>query len=162
MLNKEKLLKSLDLSGVYDSLLAEGLKIIREEARRNNTIPRSLNMMDAYGTAVYVKGKMVRVGYVNDTPRSREIHKGWSKYGISDDTGRGYLDDFFKDYNADPFGIELVCVNAVYYAQILEEGAQGRPSVSVSRKYRIISGCESRLNKLKGEIEGSFVKTIKS
>ena len=143
------------LNAFLDDLADEGQKVIDKAAKTNMTKPRSNNMRDAYGAAVYYKGKRVRTRYVNPTPQSNQAHKGWEKHNIPSDTGRGYLETWFNEYK--PKGnLELVCVNAVYYAQILEDGAQGRPSRSISTKYKIISQTYSDMyglaNKYKGKL----------
>ena len=144
------------LNAFLDDLADEGKKVIDKAAKTNMTKPRSNNMRDAYGAAVYYKGKRVRTRYVNPTPQSNQAHKGWKKHGIPSDTGRGYLETWFNEYK--PKGnLELVCVNAVYYAQILEEGAQTRGrGASLGTKYRIISQTYSDMyglaNKYKGKL----------
>jgi hypothetical protein len=54
----------------------------------------------------------------------------------------------------------LVVVNAVYYTSILEDGAQGRPSVPVSTQYRIISQVADNIYDIKRHFKGSVVKAI--
>lgn len=151
MINTNKILNAF-----LDDLANEGQKVIDKASKTNMTKPRSNNMMDAYGAAVYYKGKRVRTRYVNPTPQSSQAHKGWEKHNIPSDTGRGYLETWFNEYK--PKGnLELVCVNAIYYTQILEEGAQTRRSgASLGTKYRIISQTYSDMyglaNKYKGKL----------
>ena len=143
------------LNAFFDDLADEGKKVIDKAAKTNTTRPGSKNMMDAYGAAVYYYGKRVRTVYVNPTPQSTETHKGWKKHNIPSNTGRGYLESWFNSYK--PKGsLELVCVNAVYYSQILEEGAQGRPRRSTSTKYRIISQTYSDMSSLAGKYKGKL------
>lgn len=147
---KLKLLKNL-----LDNIANDGQRIINEAARTNSTKPRSRNMMDAYGAAVYYRGQRVRTRYVNNSPMTIETHSGWEKHGIPPNTGRGYLESWFNEYK--PKGdLELVCVNAVYYAQILEEGAQGRPSVPISTKYSIISQTMGSMGNLAKKYNGTL------
>lgn len=148
------------VNAFLDDLATEGQNIIDKAATKNTTTPRSRNMKDAYGAAVYYQGKRVRTRYVNPTPESSNTHKGWAKYNIPSNTGRGYLETWFNEYK--PKGnLELVCVNAVYYSQILEEGAQGRPSVPISTKYRIISHTYSDMYSLAKKYNGKL-KIIKA
>lgn len=143
------------LNDFLDDLAEEGKKVIDKAAKTNITKSRSNNMRDAYGAAVYYMGKRVRTRYVNATPLSNRAHAGWGKHNIPSDTGRGYLDTWFDEYK--PKGnIELVCVNAVYYAQILEEGAQGRPYTQFSTKYEIISQTYSDMNGLAKKYKGKL------
>lgn len=149
------------LNAFFDDLADEGQRIIDKAARTNMTKPRSKNMMDAYGAAVYYKGKRVRTKYVNESPASNTPHNGWKKHGIPSDTGRGYLDSWFNEYR--PSGnLELVCVNAVYYSEILENGAQTRKGgASSGTKYRIISQTYSDMYSLSRKYNGKL-KIIKA
>lgn len=150
MINTNKILNAF-----LDDLANEGQKVIDKAAKTNMTKPRSNNMRDAYGAAVYYQGKRVRTKYVNPTPQSSKVHKGWEKHNIPSDTGRGYLETWFNEYK--PKGsLELVCVNAVYYANILEDGAQGRPNRSISTKYRIISQTYSDMYSLSNKYKGKL------
>lgn len=149
--------KSKLLDEVFDALAKDGKKVIDNAARTNTTIPRSKNMMDAYGAAVFYQGKRVRTVYVNPTPQSNKAHKGWDKHDIPSDTGRGYLDKWFDSYKTKTNGIELVCVNAIYYSQILEEGAQTRNrKASLGTKYRIISQTMSEMYSLAKKYNGQL------
>ena len=151
MINTNKILNAF-----LDDLADEGQKVIDKASKTNMTKPRSNNMRDAYGAAVYYQGKRVRTRYVNPTPQSSQASRGWAKHNIPSDTGRGYLETWFNEYK--PKGsLELVCVNAVYYAQILEDGAQTRGrGASLGTKYRIISQTYSDMyglaNKYKGKL----------
>ena len=120
-------------------LEAEAQGIVDKAARTRETANVTGNLLDAYGYAIWINGEMVRRGYATPVPTSSEKHKGWSKYGIEANTGRGYVDDFLDSYSAPRKGVHLVVVNAAYYARILEEGAQGRPDRPLSTKYRIIT-----------------------
>lgn len=131
--------KDVFLKRVTDSLYNDGMRILSESARTNETTKRSGNMEDAYGCAVYYNGNRIRTGYYNQSPVSTSEHHGWEKHGIQPNTGRGYLDDFFNSYKPKTRGMIMICVNAVYYTPILEDGAQGRPKIPLSTKYRIIS-----------------------
>lgn len=144
------------LNAFLDDLADECQKVIDKAARTNTTKPRTNNMRDAYGAAVYYQGKRVRTRYVNPTPQSSQPSRGWEKHNIPSDTGRGYLETWFDEYK--PKGnLELVCVNAVYYAQILEEGAQTRnKGASLGTKYRIISQAYSNMYSLASKYKGKL------
>ena len=145
---------------VIDYLAAQGQRMVDEAYRSKDAQDRSGNMHDAYGWAVYVNGSVVRKGDAG-TQMSQEIHKGWAKHGIPADTGRGYLEEFFATYQDVPQkGMALVVVNAVYYASILEEGAQGRPAVQQATQYRIISQVADTMYDIKRNFKGSIVKAI--
>lgn len=122
-------------------LSQKGQDIIDNAYRSKEAKDRSGNMHDAYGYAIFSRGQLVKKGYASGGVMSSKVHKGWAKHDIPADTGRGYLDSFFEEFKTrvSPKGFVLICVNAVYYASILEAGAQGRPHREISTKYRIIS-----------------------
>lgn len=128
-------------SQVIEYLAKNGQSIVNEAYWNKEAKDRSGTMHDAYGYAVYYNGRLVRKGYAAGGQMSSEVHKGWPKHGIPGDTGRGYLESFFEDYRNEvkSKGFVLVCVNAAYYSQILEDGAQARPSRQIATRYRIIS-----------------------
>lgn len=141
---------------ILDMLANEGRRIVEEANRSAEAQNRTGNMADAYGYAVYLNGKEMRRGYANATPTSSGPHKGWPKYGIPADTGRGYLDSFFETYIPPAKGYHLVTVNAAYYSRILEEGAQARPRRQVATKYRIISQMTDEMDRLAAKYRGEL------
>lgn len=154
------------LKKLFDSLITDGYAIIAEAAKTNDIKKyRSYNMLDAYGCAVYYNGKIVRKSYLNYYERSKKVHKGWDKYNIPADTGRGYLDDFFSTYKPKN-AIELICVNAVYYANILESGAQAMDKKNpnqagysnTAHRYRIISQILYEMENLQRKYKGSTIE----
>lgn len=153
-------IKNIFVNRIINSLYKDGMRIIREAAESNDTIQQSGNMEDAYGCAVYYRGTCVKKGYVNPTPISTETHHGWRKHNIAANTGRGYLNEFFEGFKPDDRGMTLVCVNAVYYTNILEDGAQGRPKIPLSRQYKIISQADIAFEGLKRKYKKSTVKRI--
>lgn len=141
-------------------LARHGQRMVDEAYRTKDTQDRSGNMHDAYGWAVYVNGQIVKQGDAG-APISQQIHKGWAKHDIPANTGRGYLNDFFSTYQDIPErGIALVVVNAVYYASILEEGAQHRPAIQQATQYRVISQVADTMYDIKRHFKGSIVKSI--
>lgn len=149
-------------SQIVDWLSKEGQDIVDRAYLTKETRDRSGTQHDAYGYAVYSGGRLVRKGYASGGRMSSKVHHGWPKHNIPADTGRGYLESFFADYgrNVRSSGIVLVCVNAAYYSQILENGAQGRPGKQLSVKYRIISQISGDMRALAGQLKGSVVTAI--
>lgn len=145
------------IESLIDSLFDDGMKIIRAAKATKEASNDTYNMEDAFGCAVYYKGRVVRRGYANSNPKSEVIHKGWAKKGIEANTGRGYLDEFFDGYKSNNKGLYLVCVNAVYYAPILEDGRQ--PNAKI--KYRIISQTDYMFDSLKSKYKGSRVINLR-
>lgn len=132
------------LGKYLDEIEGDAKRIVKKAADSKEAKNRSFNMMDAYGYAIYFNGKQMRHGYASDITMSKGIHKGWAKHSIPADDGRGYLDQFFKEYTPKSKGIELVVVNAIYYASILEAG-KGFGGAT----FRIISQIESDMDTLK-------------
>lgn len=143
------------LKGLCKQLADEGERIINIAWASQQTTRRSGAMDDAYGAGVFLGGKLVERRYITNSPTSSIVHRGWEKNGIPADTGRGYLDDFFNGYKASPNMIELVCVNAVYYTRILEDGKQRKDGKIV--KYRIISQVADGMSKLASKYHGHMV-----
>lgn len=149
------------LNDLFDELIKDGKKVITNAATSTD-LRRPIvsgNMQDAYGAAVYFNGQIVRKAYYNDSPIANGPHKGWRKRNIEPNTGRGYLDDFFNSYMPTN-KVCLVCVNAVYYTTILEEGAQGRPQIPLSTKYHIISQVGVNMDNLQRKYKGSRLGRI--
>lgn len=153
------------LGQLFDSLIADGKKVIDKAATTKEAKNRSKNMLDAYGAGVYYKGKLVRKAYHSPTPQATEPHKGWEKHNIPADTGREYLEDFFREYKPKNT-IELICVNAVYYANILESGAQAMDKKNpdqagysnTDHRYRIISQILYEMENLQRKYKGSTIE----
>lgn len=147
---------------MVDWLSKEGQDIIDRAYLSKETRDRSGTQHDAYGYAVYNKGRLLKKGYASGGRMSSKVHHGWPKHNIPADTGRGYLESFFEDYgkSISGKGLVLVCVNAAYYSQILEEGAQGRPSRQLSVKYRIISQISGEMRALAGQLGGASLNLI--
>ena len=142
--------KSID--ALADSLLEDGIALINKAKHTNETQTRTFNMQDAYGCAVYFNGKIIRKGYANNSPIAMKPHNGWKRHGIQPSYGRGDLEKFFSTYKPPTNGIFLVCVNAVFYAPILEDGAQSKLKV----KYRIISQVDNEFDKLARKYKGKL------
>lgn len=149
------------LENLFDALIADGQKVINNAAKTADLKRkiRSGNLMDAYGAAVYFDGKIVRRAYYTQSPISTSVHKGWAKRGYNDNTGRGYLEEFFNSYIPQS-RVCLVCVNAVYYTAILEDGTQARPAVDIATKYHIISQTASDMAILQGKYKGSRIGRV--
>lgn len=159
--------KKTDISSYFRRLLIEwlseeGQAVVDRAYLTKETRDRSGTQHDAYGYAVYSDGRIVSKGYASGGRMSSKVHHGWAKYNIPADTGRGYLESFFADYGKSVVrkGIVLVCVNAAYYSQILEEGAQGRPGRQMSVKYRIISQIGGDMRRIASDFGGTRVSVI--
>lgn len=154
MINIANLKKRL-IDAYIQQLSKEADELVRKANEGREVQNRTYNMEDAYGWAIFYEGKERKRGYLNKSPKSKKTHDGWAKAGISANTGRGYLDDYFNNYKPSGKGLELVVVNAVYYTYILERGKQGGKGV----KYRIISQMTQQFDELAKKYKG-IVKTI--
>lgn len=137
-----------------DNLLEKGYKIMVDAARRVEVNSDTNNMADAWAVAVYFKGKRgQRTRYLDPTPDSTAIHKGWKKHNIQAGTGRGYLRTFFNNFRPSTDKISLIIVNVIYYTSILEQGKH----TDNGRKYKIISQIDVGMNALAKELGASLV-----
>ena len=104
---------------------------------------RSRNLHDSFGSAVYVNGVLQE-----DTIRYIGPELSDDKYG------RAELRRYFREPDADVSGdVCLLCVAAVYYAQLLEEGRHVG-----GYKIKVISGASDYINAHIGEIEDDVFK----
>lgn len=147
---------------IVSFLAQKGQEIVNEAYWSKAAKDQSGSLHDAYGYAVFYDGKLEKKGYAAGGQMSSEQHKGWAKHNISPDTGRGYLESFFESYKrqVSKKGFCLICVNAIYYAQILEDGAQGRPKRQISTRYRIISQVADEMRDLNKVFKGAVMSTI--
>lgn len=137
-----------------DDLLEKGYEIMINAARRMEVMSDSNNMADAWAVAVYFKGKRgQRTRYLNPTPDSTSVHKGWKKHNIQAGTGRGYLRTFFNNFKPSTDKISLIIVNVIYYTSILEQGKH----TDNGRKYKIISQIDVGMNTLAKELGATIV-----
>lgn len=134
------------IAATVEELAEVGADIITNADNTRETESRSRNQHDAYVWGVFFKGELKKYGFLDRL--SKGVHEGWEKHGIADDTGRGYAEKAIKKYKPQSKGFVLVAMNAIYYSQILEDGAQGRPKVENSRRYRIGSQIYDEMLKL--------------
>ena len=96
-----------------------GYEAIMFAYQRRGFKHRSRNLHDSYGSAVYVRGNLIRssIRYVGG-----EVSRGEDPH--SHQTGRQALHEFLESnrFYASQGDIVVVCVAAMYYAQYLEQG----------------------------------------
>ena len=159
--NLRSMVKAGNEQKIIAYLASEGERLIKLAYASKQTFDDSKNQKDAYGYRVYLDGREVKTGFVNNTPESDKEHHGWAKHEIPPDTGRGYLMEFFDEYKPSPKGFELLVVNAIYYSQILEDGMQN----AMHHKYRIISQIRDNFDNLEHTLKlrgyKTHVKTIR-
>lgn len=84
----------------------------------------SFNLRDSFGSAVYVNGELREdtIRYANETPKG-----GRTRDAIDPRSGREALMDYFRKIhpNRGKNDITLICVAAMYYANLLEKGWHG-------------------------------------
>lgn len=150
------------LNALFDELIKDGEKVIDNAARSKEAHTREGNQEDAYGSAVYYNGKVVRRSYYNKSAIASKPQKAWKKHSIPEASGREHLDRFFEQYR--PKGkIELVCINAIYTTNILEAGAQsGKGGPNLRAKYRIISQAMTDMEELQRKYKGSTLRYLRA
>lgn len=129
----------------YEELIKEGETLMLSAYLHSEYINRTKNLMDSYGSCLYVGGKEYPNSrrYLNDTPEA-EVPKKW--YGV-EMRGREALDEFFNDFKAEKGKIQLVVVAAMPYAAIVE----------LKYKYRVISSISSDMDSLAKKYKGRVV-----
>lgn len=171
----KKSLKDTFVNQLIDELAEEGFAAINLAYRHRDFTNRTYNLHDSYGSAVYYNGKLIKrtVRYVgeeknnNDTGYFMGTNWRWrhqkslpdfrgDRYWKDDPirmTGRTEVMDFFSEYTPPKKGLQLVVVAAMWYANVLEEGGG-----NLKRKYRVISGARSALDKIVAEIGGNVTQ----
>lgn len=137
-------MRMMALQPYIESLTKDAERILEKANATRQTKNDTYNQEDAYGYGIYYNGKLLKKGYLNDTPLAKEIHKGWAKHNIKANTGRGYLDEYLDNYKQSKKGLTLVVANAVYYSPILEDGRQSNNG----RRYKILSQIASDIKEL--------------
>lgn len=137
-------MRMMALQPYIKSLTEDAERILQKANQTRETQNDTYNQEDAYGYGIYYNDKLLKKGYLNDTPKANEIHKGWAKHNIEANTGRGYLDEYLDNYKPSKKGLTLIVVNAVYYSPILEDGRQGNSG----RRYKILSQIASDFKQL--------------
>lgn len=137
---------------LVDKLAHEGEEAIKYAYRLRDFTNRTYNLRDSYGSAVYLKGRLVKrsIRYLGAemATKGRELGWTWTKGRSMPDfrgdrrypgdeipmTGREEVMDFFSKYKPSGKDIELVIVAAMYYGGYLEKGT------GLRKKYKVISG----------------------
>jgi hypothetical protein len=120
---------------MVNALSVLGYKAMMDAYKRREFKHRTRNLHDSYGSAVFVKGRLLAkskryLGGVFSRAQDPYTHK----------TGRETLDDYFNNLVVDSKEgeIVLVVVAAMYYADYLESGYYGRGKKQ-RRKKQVIS-----------------------
>lgn len=136
------------LTGLIDYMEAEAERIIQECVDEREYTHRTMNLKDSYGYGIYLKNRLVRMGFLT---KAKEAETPKSEFG---GFGRDVVTEFLKSkYKPNP-GIDMVIVAAMPYAYDLENATGG-----VRHKYRVISMSYDKLKNLsaKMNIKGTKV-----
>lgn len=135
------------ITRLVDSLAKDGERILAECEKERTYQHQTKNLYDSYGYGVYVRGKLVKAGYLSASPLAT---KGKPFDG---DTikGRDEIEMFLKTEYSPKGGIDLVIAAAMPYGKILEEGS-GR----LHHKYKVISMAHDKLKKIAGKYGGNI------
>lgn len=147
-------IKQSYIKQVIDMLCSDGEKIIREMIMTNEITNRSYNLHDAYIYGVYHKGILVAYGFA-DGAKATSTHKGWEREGIGADKGRNYAIQAVQEYKPKTMGFELITINSIYYAEILEDGTYTKNG---GRSYKIVSQALGGLSALTSKYGGKYDK----
>lgn len=139
------------VNNILNTLERDAKRIIQECVDERTYKHQSYNLYDSYGYGIYLKGKLVRRGYLNSVPRAEEGNKWYSKILYGRDEINKYLQSGYSPSGA----IDLAIVAAMPYAKVLEEGRGG-----IHHAYKVISMSFKKLDQIKAKYQG-FVKTIK-
>lgn len=145
-------LQELYISRMINYLVSEGAKMADRALASKETKNRSENQADAFGYAVYFNREVKKKGYARPTPLAEKTHRGWDAIGVSEGTGREWLDEFFATWKPDGKGFVLIVVNAAFYSAILEQGRG-----SIKRKYRIISQIWGDMEDIQKKFRGATI-----
>lgn len=137
-------------------LAVEGKRIINiafTQANYNKT--RTQNLHDSYGSAVFLRGSLVESSISYLAPSAK---KGvYNKHAGEIQKGKDEIAKFFKNYESQPTGIELVVAVAMFYGEYLEEGTHHEGG----SKWKVISMATDEMEKLQKGIPNSQLYNIR-
>lgn len=139
------------IKGLIEALNIEAERILQECVNERDYTHRTKNLYDSYGYGIYLRGKLVKKGYLSaeaQADRPRDFNGMKVK-------GRDEINAFLNSTYNPTNGIDLVVVATMPYAAILESGGGG-----LKRSYRVISMSHGKLQQLARQIKGSSVYNI--
>ena len=138
-----------------DSMVAflqkEGERILDECEAEKEYNHDTMNLYDSYGYGIYVRGRLVKSGYLSPSPMADEPRK-WYKQRI---WGREQIRNFLEAEYKPSSRIEMVVAAAMPYAEVLENASSGQ-----TRKYRVISMSYEKLKSVGQRIGGASTAKI--
>lgn len=144
-----KTLRQQAAEQLISRLANEGDRILRQCVEQRDYIHRTYNLYDSYGYGVYVKGRLMRRGFLQRSPQAADPRE-W--YG-EDVRGREEILEFLTSGYKPSQNIELVIAAAMPYASVLESGK------GLRHKYKVISMSYDMLRDIAQKYNGT-VKTI--
>lgn len=127
------------IQSIIIELEKDSKRILQECVDERTYTHRTMNLYDSYGYGIYLKGTLVKTGFLSASPSA----KSGKRINGTVVKGRDEITQYLNhDYT--PKGIiDLAVVAAMPYARILEEGS-GR----LKNKYRVISMSLAKLQNI--------------
>ena len=144
-----KTLKQQATEQLISQLANEGDRILRQCVEQRDYIHRTYNLYDSYGYGVYVKGRLMRRGFLQRSPQASDPRE-WYGENVR---GREEILEFLTSGYKPSQNIELVIAAAMPYASVLESGK------GLRHKYKVISMSNDMLRDIAQKYNGT-VKTI--
>lgn len=144
-----KTLKQQATEQLISQLANEGDRILRQCVEQRDYIHRTYNLYDSYGYGVYVKGRLMRRGFLQRSPQASDPRE-WYGENVR---GREEILEFLTSGYKPSQNIELVIAAAMPYASVLESGK------GLRHKYKVISMSNDMLRDISQKYNGT-VKTI--
>ena len=144
-----KTLKQQATEQLISQLANEGDRILRQCVEQRDYIHRTYNLYDSYGYGVYVKGRLMRRGFLQRSPQASDPRE-WYGENVR---GREEILEFLTSGYKPSQNIELVIAAAMPYASVLESGK------GLRHKYKVISMSYDMLRDIAQKYNGT-VKTI--
>ena len=145
------------------SLYQQAVKIILAEIEKDAKVVlqecvdeityqhQTKNLYDSYGYGIYVRGTLVKSGYLSASAQASKAKKWYGEKIKGRDAIKRYLE---SGYNASGI-VDLAVVAAMPYAKVLEDGGG-----NLKRSYRVISMSFQKLQNLASKYNG-IVKAIR-
>lgn len=127
------------IQSIIVKLEKDAKRILQECVDERTYTHRTMNLYDSYGYGIYLKGTLVKTGFLSASPSA----KNGKRINGTVVNGREEITQYLNhDYTPKEF-IDLVVAAAMPYARMLEEGSGG-----LKNKYRVISMSLAKLHSI--------------
>lgn len=131
---------------ILDELDKEAKRILNECVNERDYEHRTMNLYDSYGYGIYLKGIIMREGFLSSSPKAVANNHG--RYG------RDEIKHFLETVYSPDSGIDIVVAAAMPYAVELEYG------LGLRHQYRVITMSFQKLQTLAAKIGCGVVQQI--